>query len=116
VALDYLIALGSLTLIGVLALSGALPTWLLVVIAAVASLTAPLSGTGLRRLFPILVPSHLWERVNAVDSTGYVAATIIGPPLAAGMVALLGGPVTFIIIGVSYGVAAIVLSRTPEPA
>jgi predicted MFS family arabinose efflux permease len=32
------------------------------------------------------------------------------------MVALWGGPATFIIIGVSYGLAAIVLARTPEPA
>src|SRR5437870_9505085 len=64
VALDYLIALGSLTLIGALARTGGLPAWLLIVIAGVASLTAPLSATGLRSLFPVLVPSHLWERVN----------------------------------------------------
>ncbi len=116
VALDYLIALGSLTLIGALALIGGLPAWLLVVIAAVASLTAPLSATGLRSLFPVLVPNHLWERVNAVDSTGYVIATILGPPLAAGLVALFGGAVTFVIIGLSYGFAAIVIARTPEPS
>src|SRR5207244_368268 len=115
VALDYLIALGSLTLIGALALTGDLPAWLLIVIAGVASLTAPLSATGLRSLFPVLVPSHLWERVNAIDSTGYVIATIIGPPLAAGLVAIFGGPVTFIAIGLSYGVAAMVIARTPEP-
>jgi len=31
------------------------------------SLTSMLSHTGLRSLFPILVPRPLWERVNAVD-------------------------------------------------
>ena len=115
VVLDYLVALGSLTLIGVLALTSALPAWLMIVIAAVASFTAPLSGTGLRSLFPLIVPNHLWERVNAIDSTGYVIATVIGPPLAAGLVALWGGAVAFIAIGISFGFAAIVIARVPDP-
>src|SRR5215831_20628202 len=51
VVLDYLIALASLTVIGVLGLVGTLPAWLLMTIASVASLTTPLSGTGLRSLF-----------------------------------------------------------------
>ena len=115
VVLDYVIALGSLILMGVLALLGLLPAWLLIVIASIASLTAPLSNTGLRSLFPLIVPKHLWERINAIDSMGYVVATIIGPPLAAGMVALWGGPVAFIFIGAAYGVAAAVIARTPDP-
>jgi MFS family permease len=115
VALDYLIALAALSFIGALALAGTLPPWLLIVIAAVASLTAPLSATGLRSLFPVIVPNHLWERVNAIDSTGYVVATIVGPPLAAGLVAVWGGPATFIVIGIGYGLAAIVIAGAPDP-
>src|SRR5258706_9859165 len=72
VAFDYVFALAALVLIGILALANQLPAGLLIVIAAIASLTAPLSATGLRSLFPIIVPNHLWERVNAIDSTGYV--------------------------------------------
>jgi MFS family permease len=115
VALDYLIALVALSSIGTLALLDRLPAWLLIVIAAVASLTAPLSATGLRSLFPLIVPSHLWERVNAFDSTGYVIATLVGPPFAAALVAIWGGPITLIVIGLSYGIAAIVIARAPEP-
>ena len=115
VALDYLIALLALASIGMLALMGRLQAWLLVSIAGVASLTAPLSSTGLRSLFPLIVPYHLWERVNAVDSTGYVVATLIGPPVAAALVAAWGGAVTFILIGFSYGIAALVIARAPEP-
>jgi MFS family permease len=115
VVLDYVMALGSLALIGTLALADILPAWLLIVIAGVASLTAPLSATGLRSLFPLIVPNHLWERVNAIDSTGYVVAAIVGPPLAAGLVALWGGPMTFIIIGICYGFAAVVIARAPDP-
>ena len=88
VMLDYFVALAALSLIGVLGLMGLLPAWLLMIIAAIASLTTPLSGTGLRSAFPLIVPSHLWERVNALDSLGYVLATVVGPPIAAGLVAL----------------------------
>jgi MFS family permease len=115
VVLDYCVALAALVLMGTLALAGALPAWLLILIAGTASLTTPLSATGLRSLFPLIIPAHLWERVNAIDSTGFVIATIIGPPLAAGMVALWGGPVALIAIGVSFGVAAIVIAGSPEP-
>jgi predicted MFS family arabinose efflux permease len=115
VILDYAVALLSLTLLGVLALINALPPCLLMAIAAVASLTAPLSGSGLRSLLPIIVPSHLWERANAIDSTGFLIASIVGPPMAAALVALCGGPVAFIVIGFTFGVAAIVVSTAPDP-
>jgi predicted MFS family arabinose efflux permease len=115
VVLDYLVALAALTLMGTLAITGGLNASLLIAIAGIASLTNPLSGTGLRSLFPLIIPSHLWERVNAIDSTGFVIATIIGPPLAAGLVALWGGAVALIAIGSSFGVAAIVIAGSAEP-
>jgi len=115
VVLDYIVALIALTLIATLALAGMLPAWALMAIAAIASLTTPLSSTGLRSLFPLIVPTHLWERANALDSTGYVMATIIGPPLAASLVTVFGGPFTFIVIGLSFGIAAIIVSRVPDP-
>ena len=115
VVLDYVVALSSLVLIGGLALAGLLPAPLLVLIALVSSITGIFSHTGLRSLFPILVPRHLWERVNAVDSNGYVVATIIGPPLAAALVATIGGPATVLIIAVAFGIAAVVMIGVPEP-
>ena len=116
VVLDYLVALAALVFMGVLALVGYLPPWLLVLIAGVASLTNPLSNAGVRGLFPLIIPVHLWERVNAMDSTGFVFAAIVGPPLAAGLVAICGGPVALIIIGSSFGLAAVILAGSPEPA
>ncbi len=115
IIVDFVVALAALTVIGLLALVGELPAWLLVLIVGVASLTNPLSSTGLRSLFPILVPPHLWERVNAVDSNGYIVASIIGPPLAAGLVALVGAPVTLIGVGAIFGLAAVVLIGAPDP-
>jgi len=116
VALDYVVAMAALTLMGGLALAGELPAWLLIVIAGVASLTNPLSATGLRSLFPLIIPAHLWERGNAIDSTGFIIAAILGPPLAAGLVALFGGPVALLLIGASFGVAAAVIGGSEDPA
>ncbi|MCU0506356.1 MAG: MFS transporter [Chloroflexi bacterium] len=115
VVIDYLVTLVALVLIGVLALAGMLPAWLLILIAFLASFTGPLSNTGLRTLLPMMVPSTLWERVNAVDSNGYVVATIVGPPVAALLVQLVGGPETMIAIGLLYGVAAVVLIGIHDP-
>jgi MFS family permease len=114
--LDYVVALASLVLIGVLSLAGRLPAPLLVAIVVVTSLTSILSIVGLRTLFPIMAPPHLWERVNAVDSNGYVVATILGPPLAAILVAVLGPPEAMIAIGLPFGLAALVLVGLDEPA
>ena len=116
VILDFVVALAAMVLIGVLALLDALPGPLLLVIAFVSSLTSILSHVGLRSLFPILVPEHLWERVNAVDSNGYVVATILGPPAAAALVAIFGGPAALVVIGVAFGVAALALIGVPDPA
>ncbi|MGZ8501253.1 MAG: MFS transporter [Candidatus Limnocylindrales bacterium] len=113
--LDYVVALVSLALIGGLALAGLLPAPLLVLIVVVTSLTSILSIVGLRTIFPIMVPSHLWERVNAVDANGYVVATILGPPLAASLVAIFGAPAAIIAIAVPFGLAALVLVGLPEP-
>jgi len=114
--LDYVVALASLVLIGCLSLADRLPAPLLVVIVIITSLTSILSIVGLRTLFPIMAPPQLWERVNAVDSNGYVVATILGPPLAAVLVAVLGPPEAMIAIGLPFGLAALVLVGVEEPA
>lgn len=115
IIVDYVVAWASLALIGVLALLDALPAPLLVGITAVSSLTSILSHTGMRSLFPMLVPPHLWERVNAIDSNGYVVATILGPPIAATLVTLAGGPVTLIIVGTAFAFAAAAMIGAPDP-
>ena len=115
VILDYAVALLALVLIGGLALLDALPVPILLAIAVVSSLTAILSHTGLRSLFPLIVPERLWERANAVDSNGYLVATILGPPVAAGLVSLVGGAWTLILIGLVYGGATVAMIGAPDP-
>jgi MFS family permease len=115
IVLDLSVAASALWLIAILAATGALTEPLLVVIVIASSITGPLSRTGLRSLFPVLVPKHLWERVNAIDANGYVVATLIGPPAAAALVQFLGGPAALAIIGLVFAVAAIILRRAPDP-
>ena len=115
VMIDYAVALLALVLIGVLALAHALPVPLLLLISVVSSLTSIFSHTGLRSLFPLIVPERLWERVNAIDSNGYLIATILGPPLAAALVTLVGGATTLILIGIAYGAATIAMIGAPDP-
>ena len=115
VLLDYVVALIAMAVVGTLALLDALPGPILLGIAIIGSLTSILSHVGLRSLFPILVPEPLWERVNAVDSNGYVVATILGPPIAAVLVAVFGGATALLLVGVSFGIAAVILIGVPEP-
>ena len=116
ITLDFIVAALSMALIGVLAMVDLLPAWLLVVIAALSALTGPLSSTGLRSLFPLMAPRHLWERLNAIDSNGYVVATIIGPPVAAVLVSLTGGPWALVILGLVYAASAAIIVAVPDPA
>ena len=115
VVLDYAVALLAMVSIGALALAHALSVPVLFAITIVSSLTSILSHTGLRSLFPLIVPERLWERVNAIDSNGYLVATILGPPIAAGLVSIVGGPVTLILIGLFYGTAAVSMIGAPDP-
>jgi MFS family permease len=115
IILDFAFACFTLVLIGVLSLLHRLPVPLLLLITALSALTAPLGNVGLRTLYPILVPRPLWERMNAVDSNGYVVASIIGPPLAGVIVGLAGGEAAIIATGIIIGAGALILAGLKDP-
>jgi MFS family permease len=115
IVLDFAVGCATLVLIGVLSLLHSLPVPLLLLVTAISSVTAPLSNVGLRTLYPILVPRRLWERMNAVDSNGYVVAQIIGPPLAGVIVGLAGGEAAIITTGVVLGAGALVMIGITDP-
>ena len=116
VVLDYAIAAISLALLGALGIADALPVPLLLVIVTVTSLTFPLSHTGVRTLFPILVPQHLWERANAIDSNGYVVSSVFGPAAAGALVALLGAPYALFVPAAISAIAAGVAVGLRDPS
>jgi Na+/melibiose symporter-like transporter len=115
IILDYCVAAASLLLVAWLSLEGDLPAALLVIISLVASLTGPLSSSGLRSLFPLMVPEPLWERVNAVDSNGWVLATVVGAPFGAVFAQILGFETALALIAAAYLIAALVMFGSPDP-
>ena len=115
VLLDNLVAATTSLLVAGLSWAHALPAWLLLVIVFASSLTLPLSNSGARSLFPILAPRHLWERANALDSSGHVIATLLGAPLAGLLVGLASPEWALATTAAGYLVAAALISRVHDP-
>lgn len=84
---DYAVSAASLaSIVGLALLDAPLP--LILAFVVVGSLMNPLGTSGSRSLFPLVVPAHLWDRANALDSMCYMLTTVLGPPLAGAIVAL----------------------------
>ena len=115
VVADYLIAALAAGSIAVLSALHSLSPLVLLGIVTVASLTNPLSNAGARSLFPTLVPRPMWERANALDSSGHVIAMLLAAPLGGALVGLVGGEWALAAAGMVFLVAALVMVRLPEP-
>ena len=116
ITLDYLVATVAVVLIAGLSARHALPEPLLLAIVGVSSLTTPLSNTGLRSLFPIVAPRELWERANALDSSGYLVASLVGAPLAGGLVGFLGPEWALACTGGLFAMSALVIFGLHDPS
>jgi predicted MFS family arabinose efflux permease len=115
VVLDYLVAALTVALLAVLSIRQLLPWGALLAIVGIASLTNPLSNSGARSLFPMIAPPHLWERANALDSSGHVVANLVGAPLAGVLIGFLGPEWALASCGLVFAAAALVMLRLPEP-
>lgn len=110
---DYIVGACCLSLIGLLSMSRALPTGVLLLLVSASSLTAPLSRVGGRALYPIMVPKPLWDRSNAADSTVFLVATIVGPAVAGVAAAVIGpGKALFLPAVVSFAAAILLTGFT----
>lgn len=116
VVTDYLIAAVAMGLLAGLSALHQLPPVLLLSIVGLASLTNPLSSAGARSLFPLIVPPALWERANALDSSGHVFATLVASPVAGVLVGLVGGEWALVAAGVVFVAAAAVMTGLKDPA
>jgi MFS family permease len=116
VVLDYLIAAFTVALIAVLSARQSLPSGALLAIVGIGSLTNPLSNTGARSLFPLIAPPAMWERANALDSSGHVIAQLVGAPLAGVLVSVAGPEWAIASCGAVFAAAAVVMLRLPEPS
>lgn len=115
VVADFLIGAATGLLIAGLSWRHELPAPLLLAIVFASSLTFPLSNSGARTLFPILAPRHLWERANALDSSGHVVAALLGAPLAGVIVGFAGPEWALATTGIGYVAAAVLMARVHDP-
>lgn len=116
IALDYAVAAAAMFAIAGLSARHLLAPPLLLAICAVASITGPLSWAGLRSMFPSLVPGHLWERANALDTSSDVLATIVGAPLGGLLVGAAGGEWALAATGSMFALAGIAMVQVRDPA
>ena len=112
---DYVVAASALALIVGFGAADVLSEVVLLAIVTVMSLTFPLSTTGVRTMFPLLVPRALWERANAIDSNGYVVSSVFGPAIAGALVATVGSVWALALTSVLYAVAAIITVPLRDP-
>jgi MFS family permease len=115
ITLDYLV--GALTLAAIVALdlAGRLNPAVLLPIVTVSALTFSLSNSGARSLLPLVVPKHLWDRANALDSIAYAVTIGAGPALAGTLTASFGSRVALGGTAILFLAAALSMIRLPEP-
>jgi len=113
--LDYAASALAIAAIVGASLAGVLSAPLLLTIVALSSLTNPVGHAGVRSLFPLLVPRHLWDRANALDSVGYTISSILGAPLAGVLYAAFGPLVAFAVTSLLYMAAAVAIVGVPDP-
>ena len=116
IAIDYFVAAAAMFTISALSARHELAPALLLGICGVASITGPLSWAGLRSMFPTIVPGHLWERANAVDTSSDVLASVIGAPLGGLLVALAGGEWALTAAATLFVLAGVAMSQVRDPA
>ena len=115
ILLDYGVAATSVALLAALSLAGALPVAVMLPILTLSALTGPLSASGARALFPLVVPRVLWDRANAVDSGSQALALVVGPALGGFLVAWVGGEGAFFAAAGLWVVAGLALGRFADP-
>jgi MFS family permease len=115
ITLDYLVGAGMLGAIVGLEVSGLLTPLTLLPLVAVGSLTFPLSNSGARSMLPLIVPKHLWDRANALDSIAYALTAGVGPALAGTLTAWSGSRLALLTTAGFFVAAAILMLRLPEP-
>ena len=111
IALDMGVVLAKVIAIVLLSLTGLLSPASLILVVGLGSLTSALTSVGTRSLIPLVVPSRLWERGNALDATTFNATMIAGPALGGLLFATAGGLATLTVIGGVCLAAALLVSR-----
>src|SRR2546423_2435607 len=115
IMLEYAVGALSLFLIAGPDAAGRLTPAVLLPIVTVGALTYSLSNGGARWLLPLIVPSRLWDRANALDSVAYAVTGAAGPALAGGLAAGFGARVALLASAAFFVAAALPMVGLTEP-
>jgi predicted MFS family arabinose efflux permease len=100
--------------LALVALVGNAPAWLVLLVVLPAGLTYPLSFGGFTSMIPSLVPGELLPPANALETTSFNSALIIGPALAGTLSATLGVAAPLLVEAALALAALVLIVRIPS--
>ncbi|MET0615260.1 MAG: MFS transporter [Thermoleophilaceae bacterium] len=95
-------------LVALVLLIGHAPNWVLPLVVIPAGITYPLSFGGFTSMIPSLVPGELLPPANALETTSFNSALVIGPALA-GTLSAVVAPVAPLVVEAALALAALAL-------
>ena len=111
---NQLLLLGAL--VGLLAVTGRAPSYVVVLLGLLAGLTAPVLTGGFTGLIPPLVPVPLLRQAYGAEATSYNVAGVAGPALAGALTAVAGADVAVGVTAALSLLALLAVIRVPMPA
>jgi len=104
----------STMLVVLVLVAGHTPNWVIPLVVLMAGLTYPLSFGGFTSFIPVLVPDDLLPPANALETTSFNSALVVGPALA-GTLSGAFGPQTSLLVEAGLALVALVLIlRIPD--
>jgi MFS family permease len=104
----------STMLVVLVLVAGNTPNWVIPLTVLMAGLTYPLSFGGFTSFIPVLVPEDLLAPANALETTSFNSALVVGPALAGGLSGAFG-PETSLLVEAGLALVALVLIlRIPD--
>jgi MFS family permease len=95
-------------LVALVVLVGHASAWVIPLVVLPAGITYPLSFGGFTSMIPALVPGELLPPANAVETTSFNAALVVGPALA-GTLSAVAGPEAPLLVEAGLALAALAL-------
>jgi predicted MFS family arabinose efflux permease len=101
-------------LVGLVVLVGHAPSWVLVLLVLPAGATYPLSFGGFTSMIPSLVPGELLPPANALETTSFNSALVVGPALAGTLSATVAPEAPLVVEAVLALAALVLIVRIPS--
>lgn len=102
-------------LVGLLAVTGSAPSYVVVLLSLLAGVTAPVLTGGFTGLIPPLVPPPHLRRAYGAEATSYNLAGVVGPALAGALAAVASADVAVAVTAAVSALALVAVLRVPMP-